>query len=783
MSPEGVTSPNPVGDAIGKSVPRLEAREKLTGQAVYTDDMTLPGMLHAAMLGAPYAHARIRSIDTSEAEALEGVRAVVTAEDLPKKKYVGVFLKDQMTFAGDKVRYISEPIAAVAADTLEIARKALQLIEVEYEELPAVFDPEEALEADAPILHENRDEYPCPYERPEHPNAVAYTQFKEGDIDNAWAECDVIVEGVYETPAQEHMYMEPCSTLVAVDANGKITIWSSMQSVFRVQTMIAEAFDMPMSKVRVIAPRIGGGFGGKCDLTNQPATVALALKSGRPVKMTLSCEDDMMMMKSRHAGKIYCRTGARKDGTLVAREMRLFLDGGAYADESPEVSTVAAFFGRGPYRIPHVNVESWSVYTNKLRASAFRGFGNPQATFASERQIDEVAEKLGMDPIDLRIKNALQSGDKWLGGQTVEGGSLAECLEKARAASDWDKRRQNNGKEVRPGKRRGICVSGMSHISGMLSAGAAVRLHEDGTVTVNTGAVDIGEGADTVMAQICAGALGLSLDQVNYGNPDTDSSPYNFQTSASRVTYMVGKAVEQASERVREQMFRHAGEMLECAEDDLELRPGGVIGIRGVGDAAVPFAAIAGRSLYASGGPIMGTHNWLFEGERFDPKRALVRGFALDGIGVFTFGAHVVEVDVDMATGKTEVLEAWCAHDVGRALNPGAVDGQIHGAFAQGLGYGLYEELVWDDGRLVNPTMMDYKVPGPLDLPYKIHPILIENPSDGPFGAKGIGEIALVGTAPAICNAITAATGAAINRIPATPERVLRAILAAEGGS
>ena len=606
---------------------------------------------------------------------------------------------------------------------------------------------------------------------------MSYTQYKEGDPETAWNECDVIVEGVYETPAQEHMYMEPCSTISSYDRTGKVTIWSSQQSVFRVQALVAESLCMPMSDVRVISPKVGGGFGGKCDLTHQPISVLLSRATKRPVKYTLTREEDMMTTKSRHPCKIYMRTGAKKDGTLIAREGKFYLDSGAYADEGPEVATVTAFFSRGPYRIPNINTETWAVYTNKLKASAFRGFGNPQASFAAESQLDEVAEKIGMDPLQLRLKNALKTGEHWLGGQRVEVGSLADCLEAARVESGWN--HKIGGLSAPPGKRRGIGVAGMSHISALMSSSAMVRLNEDGTATLNTGAVDIGAGQHTVLAQIAAGTLGLSLDQVKYGGPDTDSSPYAFQTSASRITYTCGKAVTEAAERVRELMFEKAAKMLECDEGDLELGVGGVIGIKGVPEAKLGFADIAGFSLFVDGGPIMATHSWKFPGEPFDPKRTLMNGFVFDAIGVFCFGAHIAEVEVDEASGKVEVLNFWAAHDVGRALNPGSCDGQIHGAVAQGLGYALFEEMLWDDGRLVNPSMMDYKIPGSMDVPFEIHPIVLEQPEEtGPFGAKGIGEIALVGVAPAIVNAVRNATGgASVKKIPATSERVLRAML------
>ena len=771
-----------VNPVIGASVPRIEGPEKATGRAVYTDDITRPGMLHAALLGSHYPHARILSIDTSRARALPGVKAVLTGTDLPHN-YIGMFIKDQLPLARDKVCYSGDPVAAVAAIDLTTARRALRLIEVEYEELAPVTDVEEALEPGAPVIHEKRDEYPTMYELPREPNAICYTEFMEGDPNKVWDECDVIAEDEFLVPAQNHMYMEPSSTVAEMDGNGKVTLWTSTQGVARSQMYTALALGLPMSKVRVIAPRIGGGFGGKCEFTNQPITALLAQATGRPVKLTFSREDDMTMMKRRHGGKIHMKTGARKDGTLVARDCQIILDGGAYADESPEVSSVAAFFSQGPYRIPNMRVEAWSVYTNLSRASAFRGFGNPQATFASESQLDDLAEQLGMDPLELRLNNALGQDDMFFCGKTIEKATMRACLEKARDVSGWDAKRNGN-LPARPGKRRGIGMAGMTHISGLAGAGANVLLNEDGSVSLNCGAVDIGQGSDTILTQIAAAVLSLDMEQVNFAAPDTDSSPYQFQTSASRNTYVIGNAVQKASDDVREQIFRHAGEILECDTTDLELRQGGIVGVKGVPDAALPFAAIAGRALWQEGGPIMGTHNWLYSPQdRMDPKRMVLRGLALmpDAIGIFTFGAQVAEVEVDEVTGQVEVLEYWAAHDVGRAINTASVEGQIQGGIVQMLGYALTEEMLWDNGRMINPTMMDYKIPGMADAPYKIHSLLIEEAEESaPFGAKGVAEICAVGPAPAIANAIKNAVGARVTQIPATPERVLRAMQSAE---
>jgi CO/xanthine dehydrogenase Mo-binding subunit len=436
---------------------------------------------------------------------------------------------------------------------------------------------------------------------------------------------------------------------------------------------------------------------------------------------------------------------------------------------------------RGPYRIPHVRCVGRAVYTNKLRTGAFRGFGNPQTAFASEANLDDLAAKLGMDPLELRLKNAMRPGDTWLGGQKVEACGMVECLERVRDASGWKKRRRGSApaKGNGSGKRRGLGLASVAHISGVLSTSAIVRMLEDGTFALNTGAVDIGQGSDTALAQICAGALKVPIDRINLVNPDTDASPYNWGTGASRVTYTVGRAVAAAAEAVGEKIRERAAMMLECAPADLELREGGTVGLKGVPGKFVTYQMVSGFSHWAVGGPIIGSNALMFDGPGFDPKRAVLRGVPFANLGAYVFGAQVVELEIDEVTGKAEVVEVWSAHDVGKAINPQAVEGQIHGGVVQGIGYALTESVEFDGGRVVNPSFMDYKIPGALDVPVKIHPIIVEHPeASGPFGAKGVGEPGLVGIAPAVRNAIADATGLRIDAMPFAPERIWSALAA-----
>lgn len=758
---------------VGANIPRLEAEGKITGGARYTDDLAVAGMLYGAVLGSPHPHARITGYDTAAARALAGVKAVITGDDYPAMP-MGPIIKDETLLAKGKARYVGQPVAAVAAIDRATAERACQLIEVTYEKLPAALTVDEAMAPGAPVIHDDLASYFKVFEAQCEGNTLSYQRLEEGDVEGAWDGCDMVLERTYETRPQAHAYLEPSAALVELDDVGKVTIWSSHQSINRVQANVAEALGLSMSRVRALTPRIGGAFGGKMEATVQPIAAALALKTGRAVKVTLRREDDFQMIRSRHASRVRVKIGAQSDGTLVAFHAETFFDAGAFADDSAAVLGFALLMARGPYRIEHVRSEGHSVYTNKLRAAGFRGFGNPQVTFARESLLDELAGELGIDPIELRLKNAMRDGDKQFGGQTIDVCGVVECLERARDASGWDEKRSVPAAD---GKRRGIGAAGLVHVCGVLSTGAIVRLAEDGSLVVNTGAVDIGQGSDTVLAQICAEALQVDVGRVNFVAPDTDSSPYNWGTAASRVTYMAGRAVAAAAGEVRDKILQAASMMLETDQGDLELRPGGRVGIKGVPDVSVGFFDVSMFSLYGIGGPIIGHSTLMFDGEPFDPKRMSMHGFPFSNLGVYLYGVQAVEVEVDEVTGRVEVLGAWLAHDVGRALNPQAVEGQIQGGFVQGLGYALSEEMVWRDGRLANPSFMDYKIPGARDVPYEIRPIIVENPEPtGPFGARGIGEPGLVAVAPAVANAVADATGLRLRTLPLSPERVLSAL-------
>ena len=768
-----------VGESVGRRVPRLESREKVEGRAQYIADLYRPGMLHGAILQSPFPHARIRGYDLAEALAMPGVHAVVTGDDFAEPNRMGAFIKDEHALAKGKVRYVGEPVAAVAADTEAIARAAAQAIRVDYEELPALLSPEEAL-ASGMHIHEGVEQYFKVFDAGSQGNLCSRTEFSEGDIERGFRESDIVFENHFETQAQAHVALEPCGALAEVDPQGRLTIWSANQSVFRVQACVAEALGIPMTRIRCLTPRIGGAFGNKMEPHVQPIVAALALKAKRAVKMILTREEDFEMVRARHPFKIRIRTGVKRDGSFVAREVEVLLDCGAFADDSPGVLGFGLLCARGPYRFPHVRCHGRLVYTNKLRFGAYRGFGNPQVSLAGESQIDDIAEKLGMDPIELRLKNILSGDDRALGGQMLTSNGLKECIERARDASGWPQWNQGGAapSPAAPGKKRALGFALCGHISGLLASGAIVRILEDGTAVLNVGANDIGQGSDTVLSQMCAEALKIPLENVAFVSPDTDGSPYNWGTTASRVTFMTGRAVVGAAAEVEKKLKQQASEMLECAVEDLELVAGGAVAVKGVPEKKVGFFEIAKRSHWFAGGPIIGSHSWVYDNPTVDPKRAAAIGLPFPRIGAYSFSAIVVDVEVDEVTGAAEVKRAWSACDVGRAINPLLVEGQIAGGVAQGIGFALVEEMVWDGARLANPTLMDYKIPTTREVPYELHPIIVEShDAQGPFGAKGVGEVGLVPVPAAIGNAVKRATGVRLFKLPFSAERILRGML------
>jgi len=748
---------------IGKSIPKVDGTEKVNGTALYINDLSFPNMLWGKVLRSIYPHAEIVHIDKNKAERLPGVKAIITAQDIPDGRY-GPFIKDEPVLARRKVRYIGEPVAAVAAIDRETAEEAIQLIEVEYDELPSVFDPLEAMKSDAPLIHEELSSYFCVFPAVQEGNTCSHTTFIEGDVQKGFREADLIIEDTFKTHMHHQSYMEPSGAIAMVDPSRKIVIYSSTQGIFITQSRVSESLKIPMSKIRVIAPNIGGGFGGKIETNVQPICVALAQRTGLPVKIVLTREEEFTASRPRHPCVIWGKLGVKKDGTFVAKEMINVFDTGAYADDGPGVTGFGSLMARGPYRVPHFKIEGYCVYTNKVKTGAFRGFGNPQTTFASESLIDMAAKELRMDPLEMRLKNALNPGDQSVGKQTLYSVGIKECLEKAASAIGWKEKK---------GVCRGRGIASINHISGLLTVSAFVRINEDGTISLHIGTMEIGQGSDTILTQIVAEELGVPIEEINLISRDTDAAPYTWATSASRLTYTGGNAVRLAAIDAREQLLELASKQLDENKEDLMIQNKRVF-VKWAPEKGLTFHQLGAISCWVKGGPIIGKSSFMVETPAFD--RSGFKGFPFGTMTGYIFAAQATEVEVDVETGKVKVIQCASAHDVGYAIHPQNVEGQIEGGFVQGLGYTLSEEIVFDGGKVINPSFADYKIPIAMDIP-PLTPIIVEaHDETGPYGAKGLGEPGLVGVAPAIANAIFDAVGVRIKDLPITPEKVLDAI-------
>lgn len=744
---------------IGTSPARVDGIEKVTGTARYAGDVTLPGMLYGKMKRSPHAHANIVRIDASKAEQLPGVKAVLTVNNVPRVLHGGAppprissVWKDQYIF-DHKVRFVGEGVAAVAAISEEIAEEALDLIEVEYEVLPAVFDPEEAVQPGAPLIHNTEQNLVFP------PALV-----ERGDIAQGFAEADYVIEGVYQTGRPMPCYMEPNVCVCQFDLHGKLTVWSSTQAASMVRGILAEVLDLPVNQVRVIVEHMGGGFGAKQDLFQHEFICALlARQTRRPVKMEYSRQETFLGGRSRHPAKIYLRQGFKKDGTLTAREVRFTTNSGAYGSHGNGVTRVLASEIASLYRCEHVRVEGRCVYTNAPIAGAFRGYGAVQAYYALDSQMDEIAHVLGMDPVELRLKNAVTEGDPSPSGHTLLGDSLAPCLRRGAEEVNWYERRQHRSSQnskIKRGWGVGTEMHGCSAYPGVKEkADAVMRMNEDGSIHLFTGAADLGTGARTALSQIAAEELGLRFEDVKIITGDTDLVPFDHGAHASRTTFLVGGAIQRAAADLKQQVLALAADKLEVAAVDLVVREGRV---------------------WVKGSPERGmTVREVIQGEGGLPPRVLFGKATNETTKAYSFGAHFVEVEVDTETGQVKVVQVVAVHEIGKVINPIAAEGQIEGGLQQGIGHSLTEDLVIDPktGRALNANFVDYKMPLALDMP-KIKVIMLELAPDpkGPFGAKGVGEDPIVPIAPAIANAVYDAIGVRIREIPITPEKVLQAL-------
>jgi CO/xanthine dehydrogenase Mo-binding subunit len=750
-------------EVIGKSLPRVDAFDRVTGKATYTDDIKLHNMLYGKVLGSPYAHAKILNIDKSRAEKLSGVKAIITAFDVPDVRW-GFMIKDQPLFARDKVLYIGEPIAAVAAIDRNIAEEALDLIEVEYEELKPIFDPEEAMKPDTPLIHEEIDSYAAIWPAIKYGNICSQIKIKRGDIEKAFKESDYIFEDRFTTKMQHHGYIELHSSIAKVDLDGKVTIWTTTQAPFMIRLELAEVLRMPISKIRVITEYLGGGFGGKTDIFLEPYAAILSQRTNRPVKITLSRKEEILTNGPRLRTIIDLKTGTKKDGTILAREAKLIYDTGAYACVGPGVVSLGVNYVLGPYNIPNIKIDGYCVYTNRIRGGWMRGPGAIQSTFASESQIDMIAEKLKIDPLELRLKNAVEDGDLSATGQILHGVGLKESLKRVAEKASWGKQMDKN---------KGIGLGCAQYEVVGMGSSAFIRVNEDGTVGLIIGAVDIGGGQKTVLAQIVAEVLGIPVDDIKVVSGDTDSTPYDAGTFGDRVTFNMGNAVRIAAEDAKTQILRVAAGMLESKVEDLEIKERKVY-VRGTPERGVNLSDISMASYFFMGGPILGKGGFFGQTPPYDTQN--VEGHGFPSAPAHTFASQVIELGVNPDNGKVKISRVTSAHDVGFPINPLTLEGQIRGSILMGIGYSLMEEIVEENGMILNPNLTDYKLPNILDLP-EIEPIIFgKKVSDGPFGAKGGGNPGIILPPAPIANAIYNAVGVRIKELPITPEKILKAL-------
>ena len=743
---------------VGKRLPRVDSRVKVTGEAAFTTDMTLPNMLYAKILRSPHPHAKILHIDTSRARQLAGVKAVITGKDTLGVRF-GIHA-DQQALPVDKVRYIGEEVAAVAAVDEDLAHEALALIRVEYEVLPAVFDPFEAMKPGAPLIHEEVAN-----------NVSANPRFHVGDVEMGFAESDYVREDRFTTQTQFHCALEPHSALAYYDTTGKLTIWSSNQAPYREGIDLSNTLGLPISRVRVIKPHLGGGFGGKWEMAACDFCASLlSMRAWRPVKITYTREEEFIATRRRHPTFMTLKTGVKKDGTLMAREMTLVADGGAYNSRGPGVVTLAGMELASLYRCGNVKYQGYHVYTNNAIAGPFRGYGQPQVRFAEETQLDTIAEVMGIDPVELRLKNATRSGDITASKRRITSCGLTDCILSVVERSGWREKRGKSGTNRGIGMACNDYVVGARSLGGPDSSSAFVRLRDDGTVALLTGASDIGQGSDTVLSQIVAEELGVTLDDVRINPADTELTPTDLGTFGSRVTFVAGNAVKTAAADAKKQLLEIAAEKLEANVEDLEAR-NGRISVKGSPEQGISIADTVMAAIKDKGIHILGRGSYAAPAEPWNYASA--QGNISPA---YSFGAQVAEVEVDVETGRVKVLNATTAYDCGFAINPMSLEGQIEGAVCCGSGMALREDWHYEDGQVLNASYLDYKVGTALDVPNVDTHFVETLEALGPFGAKGVSEGAEVPLLAAIANAIYDAIGVRIKDSPITPDKILKAL-------
>ena len=759
------TSHKEKGQTATTEVRRMEAPEKATGHATFTGDMKRPGMLFGKILRSQIPHARIKRIRTDKALSVPGVAAVITGQDFPNIR-TGFVIQDEVALARDKIRYIGEPVAAVAAIDAEIAQQALDLIELEVEELPAVFDFSRSIDPNAPLIHENFKEYTCKIPLAREGNICLHTKIKKGDIKRGFAESDEVFEDTYTMPVVHQAPLEPKAILAEVDHNSRLHVWCSTARPFVVRSGLAEILDLPMSDIQVIGTRMGGGFGGKGEVSIEPIVAMLALKTKKPVKLEMSRKEDFLAATPRHAMEISIKTGVKRDGTLLARQAEIRVDTGAYAYFGPSTTSNATLLMSGPYNIPNLSIEGICAYTNKISCGPCRGPGAPQVHFAAETQMDRIATKLGMDPIELRMKNALKANDLTATGQVLTEAGYQEALVQL-------KKYMEEHLTVLPvtdeGKAVGVGVAGGFWGMAGFGSSATVKLNEDGTVILSMGSVEIGTGSDTAMALLVAQELGIPLERVRVVSGDTDTCPFDFGAIGSRTTQAMGVAVHQAIDGVKKQLLAFAEGHLKASRETLAFG-GGRIYVSEHPEVAIPIAKAAHLLTVMKGGPVIATGTNTTAFPPFNPE--FVESNVAPSRPFFAYGAQAVAVQVDKATGKVDVLKVIAAHNVGKAVFRAGIEGQIHGGVAMGLGYALSEEVIFSNGKPLNDSFLDYRLPTMVDVP-EIIPIIVEKENArSPEDIRGVGEPTTIPTAAAVANAVYNAVGVRVNHLPLTPEKV-----------
>lgn len=744
---------------VGKAVPFIDAQEKAIGAAEYLADIKYPNMLYGKILRSPHPHAKIKSIDISRAALLSGVKAVISAQDAPKHKF-GLSIPDVNVFAIDRVRYVGDEVAAVAAISEEIAEEALELIDVDYEVIEGVYNTEEAMVDGAPLIHEDK------------PNNIATSyHIERGNVEEDFRTCDYVYEDEFETSLVQPAYMEPMGCVAKYEPTGRLTIWTSTQSAFQLRSELAKALGVPTGEIVVKVPYIGGGFGGKIWMRNMhPICAILAQKTNRPVQIILTRKEEFNTMRPRVGAKIRLKTGVKKDGTLVAKQAKVVCVNGAYSWAAPKIMLNMSMRTDCLYRYKSTKTDSYLVYTNTVPTSGFRGYGNAQMHFAVESQMDMISRRLGMDPSDFRLKNVTRQGDCTLHGWQIRSCGLSECIE--RVSSELKNESMKDVEE--PSKfKKGYGIACMNHVSGNKTgdkfdgSSAIVKFLEDGSVLVSTGESDMGQGAKTVLAQIAAESLDLPIEKVKV-EPfiNTDITPFCIGTYSSRVTTLAGNTVIRACEKVKKQLLLLAAKTLGVQVEQLIIEDGYVKHETNE-DVAISFAElcrIGARTEEAI--DLTGVVT-------YDPKtEGINENYYGDYSSAYTYGAQGVEVEVDTETGVVKLLKVIAAHDVGYAINPTGVTGQIEGGIAQGAGWALYENLILKEGVIQNPSFHNYSVMTSLDMPDVDTFIIETNDPVGPYGAKGVGEPTLIPTPPAIANAIEDAIGVRVADLPITPEKV-----------